>query len=243
MTAPKRTPLFQFIAQALRGDIAEGAYPPGAKLPAESALADRFGVNRHTVRHALQVLAGEGLVRSRRGSGTVVVGRPIDYRLGTRVRFHQNLLAAGLTPDKKVLSVDIREATADDARILKLPQGAPVCVYAAVSFADGAPMAMAESRFPEHRLPGLAAALGRTSSITAALAEVGVADYTRASTRLSAERATPDIALHLGLSEGDPLLHTSSVNVDADGRVVEFGRTWFAGSRVVLTIDREAFAG
>ncbi|MEL7344312.1 MAG: phosphonate metabolism transcriptional regulator PhnF [Pseudomonadota bacterium] len=243
MTVVAKTPLFQSIAQTLRSDIAEGAYPSGTKLPTEADLAARFGVNRHTVRHALGVLADEGLVQSRRGSGTQVVGRPIDYALGKRVRFHQNLAEAGREANKRVLSMEVREATAQDARVLKLPLGAAVCIRRGVSMADGVAVAYGESRFPEHRLPGLAEALQDSASITAALGAVGVEDYTRASTRMSAERATATVALHLGITEGDPVLHTSSINVHAQGVVVEFGQTWFAGARVVLTLDHSEFEG
>ncbi len=238
-----KTPLYRHIAQALRTDIAEGAYAQGEKLPTEARLAARFGVNRHTVRHALGVLAEEGVVRARRGSGTTVIGQPIDYRLGTRVRFRSNLLGEGLAPDRELLSVELRAATAHDARVLKLDPGADVCVYRARTFADGAAMAIAESRFPEQRLQGLSEALRETNGVTRALAHVGVQDYTRASTRLTAERASPFVALHLGLSEGDPVLYASSVNVDAAGQVVEYGQTWFAGGRVVLTVDQRDFTG
>lgn len=241
MTTVSKTPLFQSIARALRSDMAEGAYPSGRKLPTEAELAARFGVNRHTVRHALRVLAEEGLVQSRRGSGTRVIGRPIDYALGKRVRFHQNLAEAGRAAGKRILSTEVRGATQEDARVLMLPVGAEVCIRRGISMADGAPVAFGESRFPEHRLPGLAAALEDSVSITASLRDVGIDDYTRASTRVSAERATPTVALHLGLTEGDPVLLTSSINMGPDGQVVEHGQTWFAGSRVVLTLDRSEF--
>ena len=82
------TPIFQAIAAELRSDIAEGRYPAGAKLPTEKNLSVRFGVNRHTVRHALSHLIEEGLIKSRRGAGTFVRAQPTDYPLGRRGRFH-----------------------------------------------------------------------------------------------------------------------------------------------------------
>ena len=51
-----KTPLWQAIADTLRAEITSGHYPPGDRLPSEAALATRFGVNRHTVRHALAQL-------------------------------------------------------------------------------------------------------------------------------------------------------------------------------------------
>ncbi|WP_094022590.1 phosphonate metabolism transcriptional regulator PhnF [Maliponia aquimaris] len=232
-----RTPVWQVIAQALRADISEGRYAPGDKLPTEAALARRFGVNRHTVRHGLAQLVEEGLVRTRRGSGAFVAARPTDYPIGRRVRFHENLAAAGRRPDKEVLQIECRAATDGEARALGIAGGDPVCAWHGLSLADGQPIAVFESVFPLARLPGIDTALAGTSSVTEALRQVGVADYTRASTRLTAVAADAAQALHLHLREGDPLLRSTGVNVDAELRQVEYGRTWFAGDRVTLTLQ------
>ncbi|MEM9140733.1 MAG: phosphonate metabolism transcriptional regulator PhnF [Pseudomonadota bacterium] len=232
-----KTPVWSAIAAAVRGDIASGHYAPGAKLPTEAALAQRFGVNRHTVRRALAALAGDGLVYARRGSGVFVLSRPLDYPLSQRVRFHQNLMAAGRMPEKTVLSVEVRAAGADDARRLKTEAGDPIAVMHAVTFADAVPIALVESRFPEVRLPGLADALRRGGQVTAALAAVGVPDYVRASTRLSATTADAAQALHLKVREGAPLLLSQSINHDPNGAPAEYGQTWFASERITLTLD------
>ncbi|WP_425091035.1 phosphonate metabolism transcriptional regulator PhnF [Tropicimonas sp. S265A] len=235
--SPRRTPIWQAIATALRGDISEGRYTTGAKLPTEAALATRFGVNRHTVRHALSALADEGLVRARRGAGVFVMARPTEYPIGRRVRFHENLLAAGRRPEKRVLHIETRAATQGEAAALDLATGDAVCAYHGLSFADEQPIALFQSLFPVGRLIGIEAALADHRSVTRALAEVGVADYTRLSTRLTAVAADATQALHLHVTEGAPLLRSSGVNADPDGRPVEFGRTWFAGDRVTLTLE------
>ena len=232
-----KTPVWKAIADALRSDLAEGRYSPGDKLPTEAAFAERFGVNRHTVRHGISALVQEGLIRTRRGAGAFVAATPTDYPIGKRVRFHENLIAAGRTPEKRVLQVEERAATTGEAEALAITAGDPVCAYHGLSLADGQPIAVFESVFPLSRLPGMSAALETSGSVTRALQEVGVADYTRASTRMTAVRATATQALHLCVGEGDPLVRTSGVNVDTDGTPVEFGRTWFVGDRVTLTLD------
>lgn len=62
--------------QALRNllveEISSGRQPPGSRLPSEWKLVTRFGVSRTTVRDALEMLVGEGLVQRRKGSGTWV---------------------------------------------------------------------------------------------------------------------------------------------------------------------------
>ena len=232
-----RTALWTASSGSLRAELAEGRYPAGAKLPTEAALAQRFGVNRHTVRRALADLAEDGLVTARRGAGVFVAQTPTDYPIGRRVRFHQNLQAAGLTPKKQVLLFETVPATAEEADALHLPEGAPVHRYEGISFADRVPLALSRSVFPADRLPDLRTPLLEHLSITQALAQCGVADYTRAWTRVTAVRAGPDHAVHLGLREGDPMLRSVGVNIDPDGVPVEYGRTWFAGDRVTLTLD------
>ncbi|WP_299669560.1 phosphonate metabolism transcriptional regulator PhnF [uncultured Ruegeria sp.] len=231
------TPIWKAIADTLRADLAEGRYVPGDKLPTEAALAERFGVNRHTVRHGISALVDEGLVRTRRGAGVFVASTPTDYPIGRRVRFHENLIAAGRQPEKRVLQVETRSATQGEASALDIEVGGAVCAYYGLSLADGQPIAIFESLFPLDRLSGLIAALNETSSVTEALRSVGIADYTRATTRLTAVRANATQALHLQLSEGDPLLRSSGVNVDEGDQPVEYGRTWFAGDRVTLTLE------
>ncbi len=234
---PTKTPIWRAIADALLSDVAEERYGPGDKLPTEAALAARFGVNRHTVRRAISALVDQGLIRTRRGSGAFVASTPTDYPIGTRVRFHENLIAAGRMPEKRVLHIDERAATIGEARALAIAPGDLVCAYHGLSLADGQPIAVFESLFPLGRLPGIMSAFRQTSGVTEALSNVGVSDYTRASTRITATRASATRALLLQVKEGDPLLRATGVNINGAGQPVEYGRTWFAGDRVTLTLE------
>jgi DNA-binding GntR family transcriptional regulator len=66
-------PLYQRVAQKLRLRIVNGELPVGTLLPTEEQLCLEFEVSRHTVREALRLLRRDGLVSSKRGSGTVVI--------------------------------------------------------------------------------------------------------------------------------------------------------------------------
>ena len=233
----KRTPLWQHIATSLTEDISQGRYQPGDKIPTEAQLSARFGVNRHTVRHALSAMQEQGLILSRRGAGVFVTQTPTDYPLGRRVRFHQNIRAAGRLPAKQILTQETRAADTEEATALALPPGAQVHAVEGLSLADETAIAHFRSIFPADRLPGLQDHLRATGSVTAALKACGVPDYTRASTRITATRATPTLSLHLRCREGDPVLHTLSINHDPEGRPVEYGSTFYAADRVTLTLD------
>jgi GntR family phosphonate transport system transcriptional regulator len=233
---PGRTPLWQSIAATLLSEIGAGHFSPGDKLPSEADLAKRFGVNRHTIRHAVAKLGEQGLIHSRRGSGVFVAATPTDYPIGRRVRFHQALAAAGRIPGREILSIMTRPSDQTEATALDLPVAAMVHACEGRSLADGHPIAVFRSVFPADRLPHLPAALWEEASVTRALARNGIPDYLRASTRLTATAATATQALHLQLAEGTPLLRSVAVNADPDGHPIEYGTTWFAGDRVTLTI-------
>ena len=71
---PPRPPRLADIVQAqLVRLIDRGEFPRGCKLPTEGELSARFGVSRPVLREALQELKDAGVLRSQRGSGTVVV--------------------------------------------------------------------------------------------------------------------------------------------------------------------------
>lgn len=233
----RRTPIWKAIATSLRSDMIEGLYSQGDKLPTEAVLAARFGVNRHTVRQALGALANEGVVHARRGAGVFVTTTPTDYPIGRRVRFHQNLTEAGRSPAKKVLLLETRAAHASEAEALRIGAGALVHVYEGLSLMENQPIALFRSVFPADRLPDLLNHLRNNPSVTAGLAQSGLADFTRASTRVNAKLATATQALHLRIAEHAPILRTISVNVAPDGSPVEVGRTWFAGDKVTLTLS------
>lgn len=231
-----RTALWSSIADTLRAEIAKGIFRPGDKLPTEAVLSARFGVNRHTVRHALSAMAKAGTVHSRRGAGVFVTARPADYPLGRRVRFHQNIAATGRMPSRRISRKETRPCTEREAEALGVDAGSPVHVIEGLSLADGQPLAAFRSVMPAVRFPGLLDQLENTASITAALAACGVTDYTRASTRITAKLASPLLALTLQVPTGAPILRSVAINVDADGQPVEYGTTWFAGDRVTLTV-------
>ncbi len=235
-----RPALWTSIRDHLANEIAQGHYAPGDRLPTEAQLAARFGVNRHTIRRALGDLAEVGTVHARRGAGVFVQHRHMPYPIGKRVRFHQNLLAAGHVPEKRTLLLQTRSAGPKEAAALRLAEGDRVHIYEGLSFSDDTPIALFRAVFPAERLPRMLEALRDTGSVTAALSAHGIEDYTRASTEITAKPADATLAAQLRLSPGAPILSSVGINIDADGTPLEFGRTWFAGDRVTLTMGEGA---
>src|SRR5580700_8847771 len=68
-------PMYQQIAEDLRAQIESGTLEPGAQLPTELELRDRYDSSRNTIRDAIKRLSSQGLVETRPGQGTFVTRR------------------------------------------------------------------------------------------------------------------------------------------------------------------------
>ena len=68
-------PIWQQIRRALADPILNGQWPPGTRIPTETALTEKFCASRMTVNKALQTLVADGLVQRRRKVGTLVAER------------------------------------------------------------------------------------------------------------------------------------------------------------------------
>ncbi len=237
---PARDSFWTRIAADLADAIGSGTYAPGERLPSEHALAEQFGVNRHTIRRSLASLCSQGLVRITQGSGTYVEDFAVDLVLGKRTRHQQGLAQAGLRGSLVVLGEDTVRATAALAKALQVPARSPLLALRVMGEAEGQPLHLSERYFPLPRFARLAQVVRETGSITAGFAAHGVADYTRRESRITAELPTPDVAQQLRQPAARPVLQVESLNVDTSGAPIEWARAWFAGDRVKLTIDHDA---
>lgn len=225
------------IADQLARQIEEKQLSPGERLPTESALAQRFGVNRHTVRRAVSELTERGLVRVEQGRGSFVCHELIDYQLSSRTRFSENIRRNRQAPGGRLVATETLPADAALAARLGLQVSAPVLKIDSLRTADGVPAVVASSYFPAERFPDLAGAVARHGAITQALADYGVADYRRRETRVSARLAGRADARLLEIAEEAPVLVTDAVDEDLDGRAIQCVESRYPAERTQLTVE------
>src|SRR5690606_6242374 len=90
----QEVPRYVELAEVPRSEL--GGDKSGDYLPSETQLAQRFGVNRHTLRRAVDVLIAEGSVLRRKGRGTCVLPRPIVYPVDASSAYSKTLSGMGL---------------------------------------------------------------------------------------------------------------------------------------------------
>lgn len=232
--------LWRQIADRMRLAINNGDFDETGMMPPEVVLAARFGVNRHTVRSAMAALAEEGIVRPIQGIGTRIERRDrLRFPISRRTRFSQGLGNQTRNLEGRLLAAATEAAPATVAEALGLAPGTPCMRLETVNSADRRPVSCGTHYFPAGRFAGIDAIYDRTRSITASFRELGVPDYVRRSTEISAIHAEGDDIRHLKLSPGAIILVATAVNTDLDGVPIQFSRTRFAADRVKLTVEPE----
>ncbi len=229
--------LWRQIADAIRLDIVGGKLANGDRLPTEALLAERFSANRHTVRRALAVLAEEGVVLAEQGRGTFVKSiRRLSYPIGKRTRFREGLKGQAGSLTSVSISDKIENATARVAEALGLKPGTKVVRTESMSVADGVPISRSTTWLPYRRFPDFAARIKEMQSTTAVFQSYDIADYSRASTRISARHADVEETRSLNLAPGAIVLVSEAVDVDPDGEALSYALTRFPAERMELVV-------
>jgi GntR family transcriptional regulator, phosphonate transport system regulatory protein len=224
------------IADTLSTEIRDRAFTSTGRLPSETELATRFGVNRHTLRQAIAALQVDGMVRIEPGRGTFVQHELLDYVLSRRTRFTENLQRQGLMPGKQLLTACEMVAPERAAHELRLAKGDRVLMVEMVDEANEQPIAVATAYYPAVRFSGLLDMLRDGASTTSILRHFGVEDYVRIASRITTQMPSDETARLLKQPTSRPVLCVEGVDADMKGQPVKYGETVFCGDRVQLVV-------
>ena len=191
----------------LRDELARMAgseLPPDAAIPSERELMESYAVSRATVRRAIEALIADGVLRRVPGKGTFVAPPRVQSHLHL-ASFTVDMRRRGKTPSTRVVLVGAVPPPAEIAEWFGLAPGRPAWRVERVRLASGKPMAFEAGWYSPTLLPDLDrhdlgqsiyALVGREYGLT-----VDTADQT-----VRAEVASGDLARHLAVSPGDPVL-------------------------------------
>lgn len=213
-------PLYYQVASRLESAIKAGAFPPGARLENELAIAQRLGLSRPTVRHAIQELVDKGLLVRRRGIGTQIVQgqvtRPVEL-----TSLYEDLQNSQHEPGTRVLAHRVVPAPAAVAEGLAVDAGSDVVYLRRQRSTDGIPVALLENYLPAEFADITTEQLeqrGLYQILRARGITIRVAKQT-----IGARRAQGDEAELLDIERGGPVLTMDRIAYDVAGRAFEYG--------------------
>lgn len=219
------------IADDLRHQITTGSIKPGERLPSEVGLAARYKVSTVTLRRALAVLQGEGLIEKVHGKGNFV-RRPLRKTMyvggwGTLDPW---------TAAEPTLRVMVRSTTVPASvqltTLLKVPTGSPLAEYSCLSLEHGSPHGLGRIYIPRDLAP--AGVLDDDSVCREAATRFAVLGPSPATVRetVCARFPTPDEASVLRIGSTTVVLAITRIATDSTGRIIEAALLTFPGDRV-----------
>lgn len=228
--------LYRQIAQHLERDVLN-QYAPGDMLPSENEMADRFGVNRHTLRRAIDLLVADGLLERQHGRGVFVINNQIDYPLSSDTRFTENLTAMGASTGGRVVRKQVLPAIERVAERLAIAVGEPVIWIESVRTVDGSPFCIISHFLPEARF-GKVRDEYEGGSLHGFLAEHYGYSLKRVQSLVTAMLPQGDDAGLLAMPRTQPVLRVKSTNVhERDLTPLEYVITRFRADRIQLCIN------
>jgi GntR family transcriptional regulator len=220
-------PKYEEIANVLRERIKRGIYPPDSLLPNQTDLVNEFSVSRMTIKKAITILSMEGLVYSRRGSGTKVLnhnfwenetspfnvyhGLSKDMKEANRELSSEVIHFSVMFPDKNVQEKLAVEAQHPVYKIIRL------------RILEGQPYVIEHTYMPTDLVPGLTNEILK-HSIYDYLGELGV-QFAGAFRNIQAAKPDSYDQKYLDCALDDPVLEVEQVVYLENGRPIEYSRS------------------
>jgi DNA-binding GntR family transcriptional regulator len=224
-------PLWIQAVNLITAEIASGVLKPGMRLPPERELCQQLNISRVTLRKALTSLVDEGVLNASHGRGWYVAARASNKAWPNSLEsFTEAANRMGLTPTSKVLRAEVAPANLDEADELSIAPGTPLFHLERIRFLNGVPIAVDRNALPADSVPDFPERDFSEESLFTALSEVGL-EFLRADSTIEAREADADLAEHLDLATGKPVLAMHQLVFDRADKPIFASTIRYSGDR------------
>lgn len=225
-----RSPLYLQLREVVRTKIEEGEFLPGTAIQSENELAEQYGINRLTVRNAIDALVGEGLLRRVQGKGVYVLGQKMERDLETLGGFTQTMREKNARPSTKILVKARRSAGSKFSHIFGIPADAEIYYIKRLCFADNEPISIEEILIPCDIVPKLEGIDLSVFSVYEVYDFYGIR-LNQAFQTLDLVEIEPNDARMLNIEHGRSVLLFTCTSYDESDRVIEYSRSYTRGDK------------
>ena len=230
-------PLYAQLVGIIKHYISSGALSVGDLLPSETELCRALRISRNTVRQAIGELEDEGLVVRKRGKGTFVTD-PASNRRGVRYSFTTEISSLGKTPSSTLVDFGVIMPPRAICEKMELQEGTAVYCFTRIRNADGEPLILETSYYPQYIYPNLTRDMVQTHSFYSLLYHVGITPFSAEDTYESV--ILDDARAHLlGVPEGSCAFYHQRRTKTEDGRIYEYTLSYMRADRVRLDVHMQ----
>jgi len=227
--------IYTQIANAIESDLQDG-FEAGDLYLSEKTLTEKFGVNRHTVRRAIEELVKQGVLEKRHGFGTFVSEKRLAYRIKGNQRLTKAVQANDLTVETITLSKTIISARGSIAENLQLKNGDEVIQIDTLRKIEGKEVALISHFLPKNMCPEVFESY-ESGSLGSFLTETCGIQSKRISSLVSSAMPNASDNFKLSIFGNQPILKVKTLNKDqVTGKLIEYSVTRFRSDMIQLEI-------
>ena len=231
-------PLYKQLMDIITGQLKNGTYKPGEKIPTEPELAELYQVSRITVRRTIEELCTQGYLIKHQGKGTFVKSPMIFRKFESQknMSFSESCRQNDRVPGSRVLSFSRKSSDCVTSDFLQLAPDEDVFFLERLLLADGIPIIDVHTWLPVQLFPDFdpnAVENGSFFEYLKSAYRYSIADFSRST--VSVTTASADMAQTLSLAPGDPVMILDSYMQSPDGKPLYISREYIAGARYTIS--------
>jgi GntR family transcriptional regulator len=216
----------------LRGQILNGSYSAGEKLPTERQLCEHYGVSRITCRHAFRLLQEQGFVERYQGRGTIVRATQ-PRKLPILVNdYSESVREAAPSMARSLVYQDNIVPPRDISEILGLFKMESCFLAERVDHFEGKPIAFDKAYIPNNLTSRITAEmLVRVDFLPVWLDNEGL-EMSHVRNFIEAVKATQEIKNRLQVTSSYPILKVTDIFYASTGKALAVFVTFYRGDSV-----------
>ena len=213
--------IYKSIAERLRIRLNSSDYNIGSPLPGEKKLAEEFAVSRMTIRKAIDMLIGWGLVVRRHGSGTYVARKDVHHETTNLTGLAEVLKRQGKEVTSEVLVFEVMPAPPAIASQLRIQINERIHFSRRVRYVDGKPLMLEDSYMPVKLFRNLSLAHLEGSKFDYIEKECGITISGNYES-LTPVLADKQLSAQMNVPEQTPLLRITSLSYSDSGEFLNY---------------------
>lgn len=235
------TPIYKQLQDWMRGKITSGEWPEYYQLTSEIDLAASLGINRGTLRNAIQQLIEEGLLVRIHGKGTFVAANAVQQSLTDSLRtFSESLIDRNIPFETRVLSQKIIDSDANTASLLSVGFDDPIFYLERVRTVKGQAIVFLKNYLPHRLFNGIEQSDFVNNQLFKVMENQFQQQIAWGRRYFEARIAGDEVAAALNVSSSDPIMYAKQIVYRADNTPLEMSDIWFVGSyfRLSAVVNR-----
>ena len=237
----QRFPKYYLLKNIIIEKIDNEEYTAEKPIPSERELMEIYQVSRITVRKAIDELVNEGYLYKVQGKGTYVKEDVGGSDLISITSCTEDVKRLGMTPSKQVIGFELIPADAKRAKVLEITKENKVYKLGRILYADQEPLNVTITYLPENIFPELDKYSFDKDSLYATIQEKYDVKITKARRTMEAILARDDIAEHLDVEEGSPIILFRCVTfgkVNGKEIPIEYFKCYYRTDKFKFYIDQ-----